>query len=109
MTDKTITVYVSIDNGAQLPQVEWAAYAGSIRGAIRRATSAIHGEWVSLPWSSYQAACWCLEIAPDEVERLKRTLGHLAEDYRQDSVAWAVAETELISGSPGNPKEHTDA
>jgi hypothetical protein len=97
-----ITVYISIGNSDdKLSQVEWAAYAGAVRGLIRRVESVysgrIHGDWTSLPFSPYQNACWCIEI-PDEAtaETIRRTLANYAGMYRQDSIAWAVAETEFI-------------
>jgi hypothetical protein len=94
-----ITAYISIGNSDdKLPQVEWAAYAGHVMGTIRRAAATVHGEWTSFPLSSYQNACWCVEIEPAAVEPLKRSLASAAQLFRQDSIAWAEVTTEFIPG-----------
>jgi hypothetical protein len=98
--DPVKTVYISIGNSDdKLSQAHWAAFAGSAQGAIRRAAMTVHGEWASLPWSSYQNACWCIEVTADSAEHLKMTLAHLAADYRQDSIAWAECPTTEFLGS----------
>lgn len=92
-----LTVYVSIGNSDELPQAHWAAFGANVRGAIREAAETVHGEWVSLPWSSYKNACWCFEIPIDRVDLLKVTLANLAGLYGQDSIAWApIEKTEFI-------------
>lgn len=41
-------------------------------------------------------ACVCFEIDPHEADWLKENLAGLAADFAQDSIAWAIAETEFI-------------
>jgi hypothetical protein len=95
-----VTVYVSIGNSDdKLGQAEWAAFAATVRGAVHDWAAEIHGEWVSLPWSSYQNACWCIEVAGHSVDPLKRTLSAHAKKYRQNSIAWAPAVTEFITAA----------
>lgn len=92
-----LTVYISIGNSDdKLPQAHWATYAAEVQSAVRRAASQFHGEWASLPFSGYQNACFCIEVHPDRAKLLRVKLANLAEDYKQDSIAWAVAETEFI-------------
>ena len=105
----TKTVYISIANtGDRLTQTEWAAFAASLRGAVRHAAHQVVGEWVSLPWSSSQNACWCIEINPDQIfvtaagkdvrneVWLRARLSDLAVEYGQYAITWAEATTELI-------------
>lgn len=99
-----ITVYISIGNSDdKLSQAEWAAYAATVGGLMRRVEGIyggrLHGEWASLPYSSYQNACWCIEVAEEEAESIRRTLATHAAMFRQDSIAWAaVASTEFLTG-----------
>jgi hypothetical protein len=95
------TVYVSIGNSDdKLTQVEWAAYAGTVQGAVRRAAGAVYGEWTSLPLAAFQNACWCVEVEPARADALRRELSGIAGMYRQDSIAWAeVPLTEFIGAS----------
>lgn len=92
-------VYISIGNSDdKLGQAEWAAFAGTTQGTIRRAAMAVHGEWTSLPWSSYQNACWCVELTDKSAAWLKPELVWLAGEYHQDSIAWAEASfTEFLA------------
>jgi hypothetical protein len=92
-----ITVYVTIGNtDDKLPQVYWAAFAGSVLGAVRRTAQHIHGEWVSLPLSSRQNACFCADIDENQAAPLRAELANLAGMYQQDSIAWATATAEFI-------------
>jgi hypothetical protein len=92
------TVYISIGNSDdKLTQSDWAAYYSNTAVAIQRAATTLHGQWVSEPASAWQNACWCVEINKDSAELLKLRLAEIAHDYRQESVAWAVAETEFIT------------
>lgn len=96
-----ITVYISIGNSDdKLAQAEWAAFAATVQGAVRRAAAAVHGEWASLPYASFQNACWCVALEPEATSRLRPELASIAGIYRQDSIAWAEAPvTEFIAGA----------
>ncbi len=94
-------VYVSIGNSDdKLTQVLWASFAGQVRGAVKRAATEIHGDWASLPYSSFQNACWCAEVESSKVHQLQLELIGIADMYRQDSIAWAEApHTEFLGGA----------
>lgn len=99
-----ITVYISIGNSDdKLTQSRWHQYFVETGFRIRRAAEAgkgkVHGQWVSEPASAWQNACWCAELHPDSAELLKLSLAHLAADFEQDSIAWAVASTEFIGAA----------
>lgn len=91
------TVYISIGNSDdKLTQYEWSKYVMVVRDVIRTNALAMHGEWLSLPDARWQNACWCVEVEPDKAQAMKDDLAGVAAYYRQDSIAWAVAETEFI-------------
>jgi hypothetical protein len=93
------TVYASIGNSDdKLTQWAWSDFGSQFVIAIKMHTDRVHGVWYSLPDSRYQNLCACFEINDDAVEGLKLELANLAAQYRQDSIAWAVAETEFIAG-----------
>lgn len=104
-----ITAYVSIGNSDdKLTQVQWATYCSEVRSLMGRAVNIYggqqHGEWASLPYSSFQNACWCIEVEPDVAETVKATLRRIAGTWRQDSIAWAEATTTfLVPPSEGTP------
>lgn len=102
-------VYISIGNSDdKLTQAEWHRYYTSVSLAIHRAAEApvgqVHGQWVSEPASAWQNACWALQLpaADVSIEHLKMRLAELAAEFRQDSIAWAVApDTEFIGSDRG--------
>lgn len=101
------TIYISIGNSDdKLSQSDWSSYVLDVDRAFEQAVryegARVHGRWYSLPTEPWQNACWCAEWHPDlahVVEALKRKLANIAGDYRQDSIAWAVAETEFLGGT----------
>lgn len=95
------TVYVSIGNSDdRLTQAEWSEFYVTTTLAIRTATgfTQMHGQWVSEPASAWQNACWCFEIEEDMAWFLKKDLASLAQQYRQDSIAWADVRMTLFLG-----------
>lgn len=92
----TETVYISIGNtDNKLTQQEWAAFWGSIDSLVRRWAIQVYGAWVSPSASPFQNACWCIQWSTRDTG-LKKTLARYAAEYRQDSIAWAIALTEFI-------------
>jgi hypothetical protein len=107
-------VYISIGNSDdKLTQAEWSEFYRRVDAAVRG--GAVHGAWVSGSASAWQNACWCIEFEPtamvvtragDEctrLEALRAGLARLAGEYNQDSIAWAVADTEFIQASKVSP------
>ncbi|MEK8108675.1 hypothetical protein NKG94_34580 [Micromonospora sp. M12] len=47
----------------------------------------------------WQNACWCAEIRTERIAILKDKLRLLAREFRQDSIAWAVAPTTEFLGA----------
>jgi hypothetical protein len=91
------TVYISIGNSDdKLTQAQWSKFALAIAAEVASIGS-LHGAWTSHPLNPYQNACWCVEFASDgEAEGAKAIAAEVGREYQQDSIAWAVAETEFI-------------
>ena len=92
-----ITVYISIGNSDDnLTQADWAQFIHRVRAEVHEAASAIHGQWYSAPDAGFQNACFCIEIDQPQIGYLKAALQLACAEFGQDSIAWAVAETEFI-------------
>jgi hypothetical protein len=95
-----ITVYVSIGNSDdKLTQSQWAIFRSAVNVLIRMHASQIHGAWASISHDAWQNACWAFDVDPAITEYMKGELARLAAQFDQDSIAWAVAETEFIAGA----------
>jgi hypothetical protein len=94
-----MTVYVSIGNSDdKLCQVDWAGFVDQVGYAVRLESTVVHGAWLSGAADPWQNACWCFEVEPKDVNRLKATMRRLATTYGQDSIAWAeVPVTEFLA------------
>lgn len=94
-----MTVYISIGNSDdKLPQKEWTQFIVAILARIKPLASAAHGEWFSAPQAPWQNACWCLEFPDDPavLTEVREVLAEIRDEFRQDSIAFAIAETEFI-------------
>jgi hypothetical protein len=98
------TVYVSIGNSDnKLDQYDWSQFLTEVDRAVSNLAQlqgvTVHGRWYSLPTEPWQNACWCFQAddaCTQQVTDLREWLAFLAKQFRQDSIAWAVAETEFI-------------
>ncbi len=93
-----MTVYVSIGNSDdKLTQREWSEFVEEVVRLACSYASEIHGTWGSGSDSPYQNGCVAFDIThPANVEVMKRELSRLAAKYRQNSIAWAEAETTFL-------------
>lgn len=103
-TPETITVYASIGNSDdKLTQAQWSAYARRFQVEINQYAQQIHGVWHSAPADPYQNMCVCFEIRPHDVRAVRYLLAMTTRDFRQDSIAWAVAPvTEFVTVAEAN-------
>lgn len=96
-----MVVYISIGNSDdKLTRQEWSLFFSQTSFLLQRHVR-VHGQWVSEPASAWQNACWCVEVADVTVaEYIRSKLIRLAEDFRQDSIAWAEAPvTEFLTSA----------
>ena len=95
-----ITVYVSIGNSDdKLSQREWSDFTKETYAEVLHCSAQLHGTWASISTDPYQNACYCFEIRENRIPALKRALGKIAARHNQDSIAWAVADTEFVPAS----------
>lgn len=100
MQANPITAYVSIGNtDAKLSHAEWAEYVALVDELLTQVgvTSDVFGRWHSYPATPYVNACWAVAIPAVHVDAVKSVLMRLAAKFGQDSIAFAVAETEFLS------------
>jgi len=94
-----VIAYISIGNSdGKLTQAEWSDFVERMAVRIVAPLGSVHGAWFSVPWSPYQSACWCLEFPddPDVLAEVRKVLAEIRDEFRQDSIAFAVAQTEFI-------------
>lgn len=96
-----MTYYVSIGNSDdKLKQTDWALFQGSLLRTIQTYANVIHGVWYSSPMTAFQNMCIAFECCqPDRLTKIEDELSILASQYRQDSIAFAKAETKFIKGA----------
>jgi hypothetical protein len=95
--ERKYTVYVSIGNSDdKLTQADWSLFVDETYEAIAR-QSHVHGVWTSASADRYQNACFCFELPAERIGKVKDALARVAAEYRQDSIAWADAETTFIT------------
>jgi hypothetical protein len=89
-------VYASIGNSDDhLGQNEWSEYLRMFAVLMRQSSSQVYGEWFSDPRAPWQNACMAIET--QDPDTLRKALTGLRKAYKQDSVAWVVADrTEFI-------------
>jgi hypothetical protein len=90
-------VYLSIGNSDdKLTQAEWCSYNLEISTMVVSYATKIHGAWSSNPVGPFQNSAWCLEFSGAVANEAKNNAIEVRKKWRQDSVAWAIAETEFI-------------
>lgn len=91
------TVVIQIGNtDNKLTQNMWAHYIVYMRGAIEENAFRVHfqgGSDYDAPW---QNACWCCEVLPEQIERLKEAVTACRKQFDQESAAVVFGTTEFI-------------
>ena len=80
----------------KLSQCEWALFCAYVQGAVDQFSEAVHFGGFTSPAARYQTACFVAEFTQERLEYLKANLAEYAEEFRQDSVAVVVGETQFI-------------
>jgi hypothetical protein len=94
-----MTVYISIGNSDdKLTQKEWCLFVTAVICRIEPLAGKVHGSWFSVPFATWQNACWCLEFTdPASEKEAREVLREIRDEFRQDSIAWAeVPITEFL-------------
>ena len=99
--------YVSIGNSDdKLTQQRWSEFQSDLRHYVLDEELAgniqQHGVWYSSPTTPYQNMCICFTIPEGVIaiaveHDMKEFLRGLAQEYGQNSIAWAEARTTFLS------------
>jgi hypothetical protein len=89
--------YISIGNSDdKLTQQEWSQFVVEMSARVV-SIGQVHGAWFSVPHSPYQNACWCVQFDnAAQVAEAREVTTEIRTKFRQESIAWAVAQTEFI-------------
>lgn len=105
----TTSIVIAIGNSDnKLSQARWSLFYGEVDATVRHyeqlAGFAVHGRWVSPSTAPWQNAAWSLGVEDDMLTHtrdLKHQLQRLLPAFGQDSLAWTVGQTLLLSGHDG--------
>ena len=89
------TVIIQIGNSDnKLTQKEWSEFVRCVD--IYSSVTDTHFRGVSNSDAPWQNACWVLEVEDYNYDGLKRTIGNLESEFKQDSIAWTEGITKFI-------------
>ena len=92
---KTVTVQIG-NSDDKLTQIEWARFITNIRMCLQRNATAIHFSGGSAFDMSWQNACFVFLIQDNYLDDLRERLAYIRQEFRQDSLAFTVGETEML-------------
>lgn len=82
----------------KLSQKEWAEFISNIDQVLQNWQVGLHFHGYSLPDKPWQNACWVFEVDNDlmGLDDLKAELAYIARQFRQDSIAVTLGDTEFV-------------
>lgn len=90
---KTASIMIG-NSDDKLGQREWSQFVADTDREIVRLANNIFFSGFAAPSAQWQNACWVVEVADEQ--DLKQILARLAKEYRQDSIALVVGDSELV-------------
>lgn len=94
---KILTGIVQIGNSDnKLTQQEWAAFVETTNTYVKCCSKTIHFSGGSPSHEAWQNHCWVVELKNNDVANLKHFLNQVRIQYRQDSIAFTIGETQFI-------------
>lgn len=105
MSDRaTITIQVG-NTDDKLSQLKWSQLIGFVRFEINRAIHAsgigqVHFFGCSHGDEHWQNACWVVEIGKHGADDLRYQIVRVAEEFKQDAIAWTQGETCMLGKKP---------
>lgn len=91
---KTVTIGIG-NSDNKLTQEEWHGFIERMRGLFGGSIKVMF-EGFTEPASPKQSAGWVIQIAESAVSGFKARVMWVRAEYRQDSVAFTVGDTEFI-------------
>jgi hypothetical protein len=82
----------------QLTPPGWWELHVAVANMMEKAGAVFHGEWFCGPIASHQSACWCIDVQPGIVERLKGELAVIGAKYGRGMIAWSESPETFILG-----------
>jgi hypothetical protein len=94
-----VTVYVTVGNSDdRLSQSRWADFTEAVGYVVLDYEVEVYGPWFTPSDSSRQSACWGVEVERQALVGFRSELDLLRQQFGQDTIAFAVAELEMIGG-----------
>lgn len=92
-----MTLVIQIGNSDdKLTQKEWHSFVHEVVISVGMFASKIYfngGSECSCPWQNH---AWVLEVQPRNLERLRKRLLVIRQNFKQESIAWTEGETIFI-------------
>lgn len=99
MKNKECIVIQIGNSDDKLTQKEWSQYAGVVASLVEFYAREIHFSGASLPACEYQNACWIMDVWKRERDDIFDDLKKIAEEFKQDSIAVMVGQTEFLESA----------
>lgn len=97
-----INAVIAIGNSDdKLTQHEWYQFCQEVNVTVRKYMNHVHANTYSLPNSMYQNAVWVFEVQGTLVGGLKHSLAQVAAEFKQDSIALILGQTEFVEAKHG--------
>lgn len=85
----------------KLSQEEWAQFCEDLVAILGDFAECTYGQWYSLPNARWQNMVASIEVDDELLDGLRADLRPLAQEYRQDAIAFQPGTAEFIT-APGN-------
>lgn len=92
---KTVTLQIG-NTDSKLSQMEYSNFVEQVNKVVSTYASETHFSGGSASWKPWVNYCWVFNIEDNLVDKIKYSLKIVRKQYRQDSVAWTVGETEFV-------------
>lgn len=92
---KTVTIQIG-NSDDKLTQKEWSEFVKCIGFCVVTLGKHTHFFGGSATFQEWQNVCWVFEIEEKKLEALKAKITETRKEYKQDSVAFGIVDTEFI-------------
>lgn len=92
---KTITVQIG-NSDDKLSQARWVQLVQRVSGVLNSYCETTHFFGASMPFATWQNACWVVECPSIEIVDLKNALAGVGKQFEQNAIAWTEGETVML-------------
>ena len=94
------TCVIAIGNSDdKLSQVQWAGFCKVVEEFVDRYSHQVYAKTYALTNSEYQNAVFLFAVPEATISYIRIRLGHIAVQWKQDSIALGIFDTEMIQPS----------